>query len=286
VFLGGLAATAGVALIFIPPLVNAVQDLVDRAPEYLDQLRETEVFRDLDERYGLLERIQEGIDTLPDQLGGAGAAVDLAQTLFAGLIGALTVLVLTFFFLIYGARLRDQVVGALPAHQRARYMTVTEKMQRTIGGYVAGNLLVSLIAGVSAFIVLLAFGVPAALALATWVALTDLLPLIGATIGAIPAVIVAFFQGWPVGVAVAAYFIIYQQVENHAVQPIVMKRTTSLNPLIVLVAVLLGAELLGVLGALVAIPVAGIIQILLQDFMDHRYGRRAIDLSPPPDDQT
>lgn len=283
VFLLALAAATGVALVFVPPLIDAGQELVDNAPGYIDELRRTPLFRSLDERYQLLERIQQGVEELPDRLGGAGAAVDVVQRLFAGLIGTLTVLVLTFFLLIYGKQLRDQGIAALPGHQRARYLDVTDRMYKAVGGYVAGNLLVSVVAGVAAYIALLVIGVPAALALAAWVALTDLLPLVGATIGAVPAVLVAFFQGWPTGVAVAAYFLVYQQVENHAVQPVVMRRTTNLNPLIVLVAVLLGAELLGVLGALIAIPVAGMIQIVVQDQIDHRLrrgGAPAVSLEP------
>lgn len=283
VFILGLSGATGIALVFVPPLIDAGQQLVDDAPGYIDELRRTELFRNLDERYQLLQRIQDGVEQLPDRLGGAGAAVDIVQRLFAGLIGTLTVLVLTFFLLIYGKQLRDQGIAALPEHQRTRYLDVTDRMYRAVGGYVAGNLLVSVVAGVAAYIALLLIGVPAALALAAWVALTDLLPLVGATIGAIPAVAVAFFQGWPTGLIVAGYFLVYQQVENHAVQPVVMRRTTNLNPLIVLVAVLLGAELLGVLGALIAIPVAGMIQIVVQDQIDHRFprsGRPAVDLEP------
>jgi predicted PurR-regulated permease PerM len=110
------------------------------------------------------------------------------------------------------------------------------------------------------------------------VAITDLVPLVGATVGAIPAVIVAFFSGWPIGVGVAGYFLAYQQVENNFVQPVVMRRTTRLNPLVVLVAVLVGAELLGILGALLAIPVAGMIKIVAVDIWEHR--RRAFPAPP------
>jgi predicted PurR-regulated permease PerM len=200
-------------------------------------------------------------------------------------VGTVTVLVLTFFFLVYGSRMRDQLVAILPQAQRQRYRAVTDRMYRSVGGYVTGNLVVSIIAGVCAYVALRVIDVPSSLALAFWVALTDLVPLVGATIGAIPCVIVAFFGGWPAGVATLSYFLVYQQVENHFVQPQVMRKTTTLNPLFVLVAVLLGAELLGVIGALVAIPVAGMIQILLQDWIEHRFRRRGLPgltLEPPP----
>lgn len=282
VYLLGAGAVTGVAMLFVPPLLDAGQALVDDAPSYIDRLRDTDLFRTLDERYNLLDRVQKGIEEIPDRLG-AGAAVDLVRRLFAGIFGTLTVLVLTFFFLLYGTQMRESALRSLGPGPRQRWRDVTDRMYATIGGYVRGNLLISVIAGVTAYIVLLVCGVPFAPALAFWVAITDLLPLIGATIGAVPCVAVAYFQGWVVGTIVTGYFVLYQQIENHLVQPAVMRRTTSLNPLVVLVAVLLGAELLGVLGALVAIPVAGMIQILVQDGLEHRRSRaRAMVLSPPP----
>jgi predicted PurR-regulated permease PerM len=284
IYVMGLAAVVGVAWLFIPPLIDAGQGLVDDVPGYVDDLRTNEFFADLEDRYGVLTRIEEAAKEIPSSFG-AGDAVGVVERIFTGVFGTVTVLVLTFFFLVYGGRIRDNLIGILPLSRRERTRTVTDRMYRSVGGYVTGNLVVSIIAGVCAYIVLRILGVPSALALAFWVALTDLIPLVGATIGAVPATIVAFFGGWPVGVATLSYFIIYQQVENHFVQPQVMRKTTSLNPLLVLLAVLLGAELLGVIGALVAIPVAGIIQIALQDWIEHRFRRRGLPgltLEPPP----
>ena len=284
VYFLGLLATAGIAWLFIPELIDAGQQLADDIPGYVDDLRENSFFADLEERYGVLTKAEDAATSIPEKIG-AGDAVGFVGRIFTGLVGFVTVLVLTFFFLIYGSRLRDQAVALLPVAQRERYRGVTDRMYVSVGGYVRGNLVVSIIAGLAAYIALRIMGVPSALALAFWVALTDLIPLIGATIGAIPAVIVGFFQGWPVGVAALAYFLVYQQVENHFVQPQVMKRTTQLNALVILVAVLVGAELLGVVGALVAIPVAGMIQILVQDWVEYRFRRRGlpgITLEPPP----
>jgi predicted PurR-regulated permease PerM len=275
---------AGIVWLFIPPLIDAGQELVDRVPGYVQDLRSNEFFADLEDRYELLTRVEDAVSDLPGRFG-AGDAVGFLGRIFTGVVGTVTVLVLTFFFLVYGSRMRDQLVAVLPQAQRQRYRAVTDRMYRSVGGYVTGNLVVSIIAGICAYIALRVIDVPSSLALAFWVALTDLVPLVGATIGAIPCVIVAFFGGWPAGVATLSYFLVYQQAENHFVQPQVMRKTTTLNPLLVLVAVLLGAELLGVIGALVAIPVAGMIQILLQDWIEHRFRRRGLPgltLEPPP----
>ncbi|MEW6583554.1 MAG: AI-2E family transporter, partial [Actinomycetota bacterium] len=284
VYVLGLAAVAGIAWLFIPPLIDAGQQLVDDVPGYVEDLKQNSFFADLQERYDLLTRIEDAATSFGSGVG-AGDALGFVSRIFTGVLGAVTVLVLTFFFLIYGGRLREQVLAVLPSDVRGRYRGVADRMYRTVGGYVTGNLVVSLIAGVAGYVALTIMGVPSALALAFWVALTDLVPLVGATIGAIPCVIVAFFQGWPVGVAAIVYFLVYQQVENHLIQPQVMRRTTELNALLVLVAVLFGAQLLGVLGALVAIPVAGMIMILVQDWIEHRFRARGLPgltLDRPP----
>lgn len=273
-FLLGIVLSAGILLLLVPPLIDAGQQLADSAPGYVDRLGETRIVRELDQRYDVVDRLREFVQDSPDKLGGAGAAVSVAQSLLSGLLGGLTVLVLTFLFLIYGRQLRVQAIAMLPHQARDRYDALLDRMYKSVGGYVAGNLLVSVIAGVSAFIVLKIFDIPAAAALAFWVAIADLVPLVGATVGAIPAVAVAFFSGWPVGVGVAIYFVLYQQIENHFVQPVVMRRTTSLNPLVVLVAVLVGAQLLGILGALLAIPAASMIKIVVSDWWSYRH--------PPP----
>jgi predicted PurR-regulated permease PerM len=121
--------------------------------------------------------------------------------------------------------------------------------------------------------VLLILGIPFAGLIALFVGLADLVPLVGATIGGVVAVLAGFLHSVPVGIAVLAFFVLYQQLENHVLQPLIFARTVKLNPLTVIVAILLGVELLGVLGALLAIPVAGMIQVIVRDIWDHRRGR-------------
>ena len=140
--------------------------------------------------------------------------------------------------------------------------------------YMAGNLIISAIAGLASYVFLTIFNVPFKEVLALWVAFADLIPLVGATLGAVPAVLVAFLHSTPAGIAVLVFFIAYQQFENHVLQVTIMSRSVKLNPLAVLVSVLVGVELFGILGALLAIPVAGVIQVIVVDMLSiHRTNR-------------
>ena len=157
--------------------------------------------------------------------------------------------------------------------QQPRWRTVGHGIYRQVGGYVTGNLAISLIAGSLATFVLLLLGVPFAVALGLLVGLLDLIPLVGATVAAVIVVAVGFLHSLLAGVALIVFFIVYQQVENHVLQPLVYNRTVALSPLAILVSVLVGAELAGVLGALAAIPVAGAIQVLIVDYLRARRER-------------
>jgi predicted PurR-regulated permease PerM len=144
---------------------------------------------------------------------------------------------------------------------------------RSVTGYISGNLLVSVICGSLTYVVLLILGIPFAGLIALFVGLADLVPLVGATLGGAVGVIAGFLHSTTAGIVLLVFFVIYQQVENHLLQPLIYARTVKLNPLTVIVAILLGVELLGVLGALLAIPVAGMTQVILRDVWDHRRGR-------------
>jgi predicted PurR-regulated permease PerM len=171
--------------------------------------------------------------------------------------------------LLEGPTWVDRFYRLLPEQSQPRWRKVGDEIYRTVGGYVTGNLLISLIAGGLTTIVLLILGVPYAVALGLIVAILDLIPLAGATIAAILIGIVAFLHSIPAGIIVVVFFIVYQQVENHVLQPVVYGRTVQLSPLAVLISILIGAELAGILGALAAIPVAGSIQVVVNDWLEH-----------------
>jgi predicted PurR-regulated permease PerM len=186
---------------------------------------------------------------------------------------------MTFFMLLEGPLWVDRVFGLIPEHSQPRWRRVAHDIYRSVGGYVTGNLLISLIAGVGTTIVLLIMGVPFAIALGLIVAILDLIPLAGATVAGIIVVVVAFLHSVPAGIIVLVFFIVYQQLENHFLQPVIYGRTVQLSPLAVLVSVLVGAELAGILGALAAIPVAGAIQVIIRDQLAAH--RSAAGLPPP-----
>src|SRR6476620_7455162 len=169
----------------------------------------------------------------------------------------------------------ERFYGLLSRESRPRWENVCNQIYWTVGGYVTGNLLISLIAGGSTRLVLIIMGVPFSVALGRLVAILDLIPLAGATIAAFVIGAVAFIHSIVAGIVVVAFFIVYQQVENHFLQPVVYGRTVQLSPLVVLISVLIGAELAGILGALGAIPVAGSLQVLIIDWLRHRRERSA-----------
>jgi predicted PurR-regulated permease PerM len=195
-------------------------------------------------------------------------------------IGVITVAFLTLFMLLEGPRWVEIGLGLVPERVRPRWRRAGQGIYRTVGGYITGNLLISLIAGLATMAVLLGLGVPYAVPLGILVALLDLIPLAGATIAAIIVSLVALTEGVITMVIVIAFFVVYQQLENHLLQPVIYGRTVRLSPLAVLIAVLVGAELFGILGALAAIPVAGSVQIVVREVREHRAERRGEAAEP------
>jgi predicted PurR-regulated permease PerM len=181
-----------------------------------------------------------------------------------------TIIFLTFFMLLEGGAWLERFFSLFPERSQKRWRAVGHDVYRTVGGYVTGNLLISVIAGVSVTIVLLIMGVPYAVALGLLVAVLDLIPLAGATVAGVIVVLVAFLHSVPAGIVLLVFIIAYQQLENHFLQPVIYGRTVELSPLVVLISVLVGAELAGILGALAAIPVAGSIQVIVRDQLAHR----------------
>lgn len=278
----GLAVAAAVFLVFavigtivaliVPTVVHQTTSLVDATPRYLEDFTQGNGrLGFLETRYQVVERTQTFIDE-----GGAqnwlrvSSALAVGRGILTGLVATVTISVLTIFMLLEGPAWVDRFFGLISAETRPRWQRVSSDVYRTVGGYVNGNLLISLVAGMSTTLVLLVLRVPFAVALGLLVALLDLIPLAGATAAAIIVCTVGFFDSTLAGLVLVAWFVIYQQVENHVLQPVIYGRALQLSPLVVLVAVLIGAAVAGILGALAAIPVAGTIQILILDVLAER----------------
>jgi predicted PurR-regulated permease PerM len=275
-FLLVLAALAGIGALFVPTLVNQVSDLISKVPDYVHDISHGKGrFGFLETKYHLPERIRDAIDKggATRVLGLTGTALSITKSVISIVLGTITIIFLTFFMLLEGPNWIERFYGLLPPESRPRWENVGNQIYRTVGGYVTGNLLISLIAGSLTTLVLIIMGVPFAVALGLIVAILDLIPLAGATIAAILIGTVAFIHSIVAGIVVVVFFIVYQQLENHFLQPVVYGRTVQLSPLVVLISVLIGAELAGILGALGAIPVAGAIQVLIVDWLRHRRER-------------
>jgi predicted PurR-regulated permease PerM len=266
VFLLALGTMTGLGFLVIPPLVTQVRDFIEAVPDLIEDVTAGRgPLGFLEEDYGIVERVRTAIEQrgVGDVLGVTQPALAVAQSVVTAIVGVVTVAFLTLFMLLEGPRTVDRFLSLLPASTATRWRRVGGDIYRTIGGYVTGNLLISLIAGISSAVVLFAVGSNYAVALGLVVALLDLIPLAGATLAAIIVSLVVLVElGWVHALIVGGFFVVYQQIENHVLQPLIYGRTVQLSPLAVLVAVLIGAELAGVLGALAAIPLAGSIQAI------------------------
>ena len=260
----------------LTPLYAEVRQFADNLPGYVRDLRESRLLRDLNEKYDIFERLQKQSESLGTRLPAtATSLLGLAGVIFSAVFRTLTVLFLTLFLLLELPAISAAVRSLLAPQAAERAERLQAEINTTIARYVAGNLAISVIAGLVTYVSLLILGVPFAVVLALLVALFDLIPLVGATIGSAVVVGVAFTQGVVPGVAMVVISLLYQQAENHVIQPIVMRKSVSVSPFIVLVSVLLGSTLLGVLGALLAIPVAGSLQIALREVIESRRARVA-----------
>jgi predicted PurR-regulated permease PerM len=278
-YLGVLVALLFIAGIFLPLLVDQIQGLsefvatVANAPE-----GPTEYLKGLAQQYGLgevFESVRVQLDDLRKQLG------ELLRSLFtstgaiavgaAGFVAALvTVLTLTFFLLVGSERYVNAGVELFPAAHRPLVRRILEQSAGAVSGYIGGNLTISVICGVTTFLVLVILGMPYAAPLALLVAVLDLIPLVGATLGGALLVIVGLFvEPWK-AVVLLIFVLVYQQVESNVLQPMVYSQAVQLNGLVILIALLVGGQLLGIPGALLAIPVAEIIRIVVTELLAYR----------------
>lgn len=278
VFLVGITAFGAMAYTFITPLAQQGNDFVEKLPTYVSEAEEGRgPLGSLVKRYNLdtwLEENQAELQTRAEAFFEPqtvfGVALGTVGTLFSSIAAVVTIMVLTFFMLLEGQEILHSAIRIFDDKRRERLLNLGNQSAKAINGYMAGNLLISVIAGATTFVVLLFLKVPFAGVLALWVAFADLIPVVGATLGSIPPIIMAFLVSTPTGIAVFIYYAFYQQFENHVLSTTIMSRTVSLKPLVVVASVLLGIELYGLLGALLAIPTAGVIKVIGADIVAHR----------------
>jgi predicted PurR-regulated permease PerM len=270
-----LGSVFGLGLLVVPPIVSGVNGFVDDVPGYVEDLRDSKTFAKYDDKYDITPKLKEQAQKLPAHLTDAASGLQAVTVgVFGAILQLVTILVMAFFMLKDGRRAIGWGIRELGPERGKRAERILADVYRAVGGYVAGNLMISLVAGVSSYIVMKIVGIPFAVPLAVMIAFLDLIPLVGSTIGGAIVAIVAAVVGFPEKLIIWLIFlVVYQQVENNLLQPVVYKRTVQIHPLLVIVAVLIGGSLLGVLGALLSIPIAATVQIIVKDWWGYRRER-------------
>ena len=254
---GGIAA-------LIPPLVTQTNELIKNVPDYVQQLQRNETINDLVQRYNIMEKVTSAVNagTVGNAVGGVVGGTKL---IFGTIFNTLTVLVLTIYFMASFDRLREGAYALVPASRRPRVRLLTDEILTKVGAYMVGALSIAVVAGVSSFVLAMILGLAYPFALAVVVAVCDLIPQIGATLGAIIVSLVGFASSLTAGIVCVVFFIVYQQVENYLIYPTVMRRSVKVSDVAAVVAALLGVALFGVVGALVAIPMVAAIQLIIRE---------------------
>jgi predicted PurR-regulated permease PerM len=269
--------------LLVPPIVTQANNLVNNLPQYAqdvtDFVNENKRLRDLQEEYDITGRLEEAAQELPSRLGdAAGVLSDIGLGIVNSVFAGVTILVLSIFMVGSGGRFLHWWARQYDPEREEWLHMLFGRIGSAIGNYVAGALIQATIAGFASWLMLTILGVDYALPLAVIVFLLDLVPLVGATLGAILVGIVTLFSDFPIDTIIWAVFaIVYQQVENNVIQPRIQARAVQLEPLVVLISVLFGSALFGVLGALLAIPAAATIQITIREYVQFRGGP-----GPPP----
>lgn len=260
-----LLLVSSIIVLIIPPVTEQVQQLAFNFPIYYQKI--VRLFGDLSLRPDVAGVLQQNLSTVGQTLSGyTGSVVGTMAGLFGGFVTFVMVLVLTFYFAVKKDGLKNFVQSVTPAKYQKYTVSMFGRIQDKLGLWLRGQLLLSGIIFLITLIGLLILGVKYALVLALIAGITEAIPFVGPFIGAVPAVFLALLQSPLKGLLVLILYIVIQQLENNIIVPKVMQKAVGLNPIVVIVAVLLGAKLAGVLGALLAIPVATAVMVLARDW--------------------
>lgn len=287
VFLAATAVALSLGYLLLHPVYDSANKFAAQLPTIVRQAQHGrgQIGR-LVTRLGLLKYVQHNAPKLETLIGHLGKpALAVGKTVVGGFVSLVTVAVLTFFLLLEAPRLIGAVLEWMPVEHAERARNILDDVAAAVTGYMLGNFATSVIAGIVVYVTLRLTGVPFATVLAIWVGIVDFLPLIGGLLAGVPTVLIALLHSLTAGIVVLAVFLIYQQIENHILNPVVMSKTVRLNPLWVLLAILVGAELGGIVGstlgslvgALLAVPAAGAIQVVARDLWANRVPALAVD---------
>ncbi len=277
VFMGLIIVFGLLGLLVVPPVAAQGAELAGNAPTYLDHFLRSRVVQDLDRHYHVVEKIQAEVAKRASDSGFLsslfGGVLGAGKAVVTGVFQFFTVLVLTLFFLASLPRVKQAAYRTVPASRRPRVVSLSEEIMRRTGSYAIGQVAVAFVNALCSWIMMSIVGIPYAAVLAVLVGFLGLIPMVGATLGAVLVCLVAFFDNPRYAVIAAIYYIVYQQIENYVVSPRIMQHTVSVPGAVTVVAALAGGTLLGILGALLAIPVAAALLLLYEEVLVPRQAR-------------
>jgi len=261
-----LAATVGTLMLFLLPVRTQLIAIISDLPGTVHRAADGKgPIGQLVQRLHIESYVQDNEQQLADAAQKlSDSPINTAQSVLSAAFALVSILLMSTLFLTQSEPMGRAFLGIVPRRRRASVRTIATDAAGAVSGYMVGNLLVSLIAGATAFACLMALGVPSPVVLALWVAFADLIPLVGATIGAAASVLAAYLHSPGAGIIALIFFVIYQQIENGVIYPWLMARKVQVNPLVVLLSVLLAVELFGIVGALLAVPVSGALQVIVK----------------------
>ena len=270
VFVVVIGAFVGLAFAVVPPAVDEGNLFVNNIPGYLQDLKSNGTINRLNRDYGIIDKLSA--EATKANVGGqvAGGVLGVGKLVLSTVFSALTVLVMTLYFLSALPSIKHQAYQLVPASRRERVQKLGDEILVRIGGYVGGAATIAFIAALSSYVFLRIIDLQLALALAVFVGLTDLVPLVGATIGAAVVSLLGFIDSPSKGIACVIFYVVYQQLENYLIYPRVMKRQVEVPAALTIVAVLFGGALLGVVGALLAIPSAAAALLIVREVLVRR----------------
>jgi predicted PurR-regulated permease PerM len=259
----------------VPVITDQVKSITDQAPQWFDRLQNNQTVQDLDDEYDVINKARDYV-TGGDFVGTLfGGALGIGLAVLGALFNAFIILVLTLYFLSSLDTTKNALYRLAPASRRDRVSRLGNRIIESVGGYVSGAFIVAMCAGISSLVFLFAVGLGEyAVALAFVVALLDVIPMIGATIGAVVVILIAFAEDPKIGIACVIFYVVYQQVENYVIYPRVMSKSVDVPGAVTVIAALVGAALLGVVGALLAIPTAAAILMLTREVFVRRQDQR------------
>ncbi len=265
VFLGMVIFFAGALYAIVPPVVEQTQILIDNVPDIIQTLQKSETIRNYNEKYKVLDNAQKYFANKDFAAQVTTQIFGWGKFLLGLIFTTITILTMTLYFMASLPVMKRHAYAMVPASRRTRVMLLTDEILLRIGGYVSGACLVSAISGIACYIYLSIIGIDYALPLAIAAALLSLIPMVGATFTGTILSIVGFFYSLPIGIATIIYYVLYQQIENYIIYPKIMKHSIDVPPVITIVAALIGASLMGMVGVLLAIPTAAAALLIIRE---------------------